>query len=169
MLQASIQAGTLKPDVDELGMAAGMTLHEVSQVTRTESGTSTGDGGVGPDGQALPGDTSSTSITTVGLTTATKQVVNDIVKRLRGQARKAERSEGGLASMDAQLGYRKKMELAVRHDTPRNEFECFQATERIYGVTNHWMQEAVKHFVHADEFADGLMRVLMEQVDEFGS
>jgi len=128
MLQASIQAGTLKPDVDELGMAAGMTLHEVSQVTRTESGTSTGDGGVGPDGQALPGDTSSTSITTVGLTTATKQVVNDIVKRLRGQARKAERSEGGLASMDAQLGYRKKMELAVRHG---------HATQRVRVLPGH--------------------------------
>jgi len=163
MLQSSIMAGTMKPDIDELGMAAGMTMHEVSQVTKTETESSTSGGGEEGGGG---GDASSSSIVTQGLTTASQQVVGDIVKRLRGQARKAERSEGGLAVMDATLGYRKKMQLAIQHDLPRNEWECFQATEKMFGTTNHWMGEAVKHFTSADEFAAGLERVLLEQVNE---
>lgn len=166
MLQSSIQQGALKPDIEEIGLAVGMKMHEVRRFTE-QTVDRTGGGPAGPDGTGGGGaEREITSIET-GVTDATRQVVADIVRRIRGQANKEYRASGNLKNLSAQLGYRKKMELAIMSDTEWDQFQCFQAAERVFGVTNHWMEEAKTHFTNADEFAAGLERVLVAQVDEF--
>jgi hypothetical protein len=178
VLQAAIQANQVKPDVDELGLALGMTMHEVSQITRTLSQTGSTPGETDGEGNDVGGGEShsetivekglreagGTSVSTADVL-ASRGVVDDIVSRIAGQARNAEK-KGSLADLEASLGYRKKMELALQHDRELTQFDAFRAAEEIYSRTNSWMTEAKGHFDSADEFSSGLQRVLLEQVDD---
>lgn len=140
IMQALLGADKVKVDLDELGMALGMTLKEVRQVTDPNA-----DPNGPPDPNAPPdnrdrstrGDKSVKKGRGVGEPRATGR---EIANRLKGQVERAFQTGNFGSGFKPSLGYERRMVQAFRtegHDDPE------KITTDLYGRLDRWLNEAV--------------------------
>lgn len=132
IINAAIQQELIRPDVEELGTALGLKIHEIRQV-------------VGEDGELDP------ALAPKGLgKDAKKKIVNEIdqseavatqaIKRFAGQLEKAFGRDDVV--LRPELGYRRKFEHALMMDGYDAE-RAAKATTRIYGRVERFLDEVL--------------------------
>lgn len=132
IVQALIKAGRIGFDVDELGIALGMTVKEVREVTRDDPNKP--DGGEDPpepkDGEPRKG---------VGEPRATGREVS---ARIRGQVEKAWKEERFGEGFTPTLGFRKRfVESFISEGYPRDEAES--KVNELYSRVEAWVGQVV--------------------------
>lgn len=110
LLTALVQGNKAMVDLEELGQMAGMTLKEVRQTTAPAPEPDAEDG----DGQEDPNADDGGTADNTGRagTGAVRDVVKDIVARVRPQVESAYRSFEDPKLSDVSMGYKRKMERA---------------------------------------------------------
>jgi len=145
MINELMKQGKVKPDIDELGQAAGMTLIEIDEV-------------VGPDpnnpkdsrvSRTRPDKTTPKS---VGDPAATG---GDITARVQGQVEKAFREGKYNKDFKPSLGYHKQMHQALT----QSGFASGDATEcidKFYGAMDRWLEDVIpaEVFSTSEEFME---------------
>lgn len=133
IVAALISSGDIRPDVDQLGEALGMTLNEVKQVTRDNIDTS-----------PTPGDTPTPDPklnARKGLSEP-RATCREVSTRVRGQVEKAWRSKLFGPGFNPDMGYHKRfIQSLMAEGTPGDEAESIAS--EFYGKTERWMQDAI--------------------------
>ena len=145
IVQATIQQGTLKPDVDELGQAIGLEFHEIQALTATN---------VGPGAQT-PDPNSDRQAA---------DVAGEISARLRSQAAKAWNGDGFPQDFAPKLGFRRKMTLAMAADHGLDEATADARVGEIWDSMEGWLAETAAAAEGPDHFADKVELALMKRV-----
>lgn len=132
LLQALMAKGNVKPDVDQLGEIAGLTLTEVQEVTAKDepAGGDPNAGGAAGDGGTASGDATASANRRAGVST----VRANIQARVAAQLAKA--TSAGDAAYRPDLGYQRQLAdaLGVASTDPR--------LGRVYAVTSGWLAES---------------------------
>lgn len=149
ILGAVIQAGMAKPDLEELGTAIGMTMHEVEQVTTPPTP---------PTGNPKKTDPAPTVI--AALPRPARSALDTAIKRARQQV--ANGSDGTVT-----LGYRRQFERALA-DMPVATDAAQEFVDLVYGRANAWLKDVEGVFgpSDAERFGDIFGNVVNLAVDE---
>lgn len=159
MVAAMIQNGLAKPDIEELGKAAGMTLHEIKQTVAPAADPGTEDDPDDPDagdagGNGDKGDVAGESARTT---------VKEVMARLRPQVESAFADKSFGPGLTLNMGYKNKMARALND---AGVVSPADKADRIYNQMDHWVSEVVGF--GTNEFGDdpNIFLSFMEQVLE---
>lgn len=108
LLQALISSNRAKPNLEELGEIAGLTVEEVREVTREEEKTDPQPGDPAP---ADPGGTGSTGGSTQAGRDAAKAILAKMASRALAQYRAARRD--GSETLAPDFGHQRQLEVAL--------------------------------------------------------
>lgn len=134
ILMAMIQTERATVDVEDLGMALGMKVHEIRQVTDTETG------------ETEPGQRDETP----GRSPANlSKVMDSMVGRIEGQVRK---NWADVADIQIKPGYSKRFENALMQEG-YEEHRAKSITSDLYGRLGQFLDEASS--LGSDAFAGG--------------
>lgn len=152
MVQGAIQQELIRPDIDELGQALGMKLHEIRQVA---SETGEIDAALEPTAEGLDDPAE-----------AGQTVSESTLQRAKGQIAKAW-SKGQAPRIS--LGYQRQFTdalLAAGIPEPRAR----QVTTQVYGRTEYWLNDALSLGADAysspDEVIDMARRVMSGELED---
>lgn len=160
LLDELVKQGKTMPDLEELGMIAGLTLREVKEVTEPEgSDTEEDDRGQrdkpkssGPRGVGQPRATG-------------KQISN----RIKGQVEKAWKDKSFGKDFEPSLGYKRKFEESLKAEGAAPG-EALRLTERFYSRMESWMADAIglgmNEFSGPDDFIAMFERLLEVEIDD---
>lgn len=156
IISAMVSAGTVKPDIDELGVALGMTLKEVQAVTRDEDPND-------PDNRVR--DRDSEPRKGVGEPRATAK---EISARVQSQVEKAWKDKRFGNGFTPSLGFRRRMiQSLVAEGKPGDVAESI--TNDLYSRMERWTGEAVNlgmdEYSGPDDFMAYFDRNLTFEVD----
>jgi hypothetical protein len=161
VVSALISGGKAKPDLDELGKLAGMTLKEIRQTTADPNATDPNATGTGAAGDPTTGPAESG--TSTGQTAAT---VKEIVARVRPQVENAMRDGRFGPDLRLNMGFKNRFRTALEADGVMNPSE---KTEQFYSMSDVMMQELVRldnEFSTPDSFVSMVDSLLTNQVKE---
>jgi hypothetical protein len=131
-----VSGNKVRPDIDELGVALGMTLHEVRETTRDEPTADPNADTKDPEPRKGVGEPRATS--------------REISARVRSQVDKAFRDGTFGKDFKITMGYRRRfVQSLVSEGFAAHEAEA-KANE-LYGRVERWSQEAVG--IGADEYS----------------
>jgi len=148
ILQASIQQQQLRPDIAELGMALGMELHEVVQLTAEEPEPAV-DPTVTPP---APEPTTSNNSLDV--------IIRDAASRLESQLNKSHRASEPLVAPSDGIGYKRRAWDALLLDGVNAN--TAEATVKLaWGKANHWIEEALEHGASSPEKIAETVRTIL--------
>lgn len=156
ILASLIGKGSIRPDIAELGQAAGLTLTEINDVTEPPSDPT--------KEQAPLGNT----INPKG-TESTKRVIGEAKARIRSQVEAAFREGRFGQGQTIRLGYRRAVTDALVDDGA-NRATADVLTNTLYQSVNNWMSAAFplgrSAFADADAFMAGFSAVVDAKVEE---
>lgn len=137
IITALLSADKIKLDVDELGVALGMTVTEVKQVTRDDPEGEGDPEGDDPDNRVRvrPGEPRKG----VGEPRATGR---EVTARIKQQVEKAWKENRFGTGFVPNLGYRKRFIKSLVAEG-RSEEEAAKMTNDLYGRVERWMEDAI--------------------------
>ena len=149
VITALVTANKVKPDVEELGQALGMTLTEIQEVTADTSADETGDEAESPvdNRPRTERDRSAGGPRGVGEPRATGRQISN---RIRGQVEKAFRDGKFDKDFKPSMGFKRRMEQSLQSEGLSSELAIRVATD-LYGRMERWMETTVE--LGPDEFA----------------
>jgi hypothetical protein len=155
LIVALIQKDKAKPDLEQLGQMAGMTLTEV----RATIAAATED-----DPADDPGSGSGSSGTD---RTETDATAKEIVTRVRQQVKKAYKDSTFGSDLKINMGYKHKFERALAaHGVNLSQ----EKADRLYSRMDTWITDAVglgtEEFSSPDSFTNLFARVLSNEIND---
>lgn len=162
VLVALISGGTAKPNLEELGKLAGLSLTQVKQTiapdpAATDPATDAGQGDTGT-GNA---DKSTSSLTSAA------SVLKEIVNRVRPQVQKAYSDNTYGPGFKLNMGFKNRFEAKLRDDDVLNSVEM---TKRFYARMDAWVEDVTglgkSVFSGTDTFMDAFTQTLERQFAE---
>lgn len=163
ILTTLASAGKVGFDLKELGVMAGMSLHEVEQTVEPTPAPAESDAGGDVADGGPPPATSSSSLQRVG--SDSYAVATEILNRVRPQVENAFR-DGRLRDMKLTLGYKNKLETALHAEgaiTPTVQ------TNLLYAHMDSWVADVCGlgegSFGGPEEFMQLFERVLIHEFD----
>lgn len=158
VVSALISGGKAKPDLDELGKLAGMSLTEIRQTTQdTTDPAATGATGDGTTGPAQSG-------TSPGQTART---VKEIINRVRPQVEKAMREDRFGPDLQINMGYKNQFQRSLEADGVSRPST---RTEGLYNRMDYVLSDLVSlgpsEFSSPDAFVDLFGTMLDNEVKE---
>lgn len=157
MVTTLINSGTAAPDLDELGQAIGMTLHEVRETTAPAPEPGADDPDAPDDPNAEPAQD---SLRLRG--TTPRDTVKEIVARVRPQVEaRWETPDKAMAGIS--MGFKRRMltQFNSLGKDPENVERLYMRMDTFLNVVSNVMRE----FDTADEFLDMFERTLESEVD----
>jgi len=184
IVSSALQSSLIKPDVQELGQAVGMTFTEITQVTTPQPGPGDPTAPQPGDPKANPGDPKadprvgsgrqrpkrgSGNPRGVGEPRATGRQVS---ARVASQVGKAFRDGTFGADFRPQFGYVRQMEDAFAKEG-WSSTEAEQATAALYESVDRWFADAAglgsTAFAGASDFMEKFDRVLNGEIDDLAA
>lgn len=141
IINTLVSAGTVKPDIDELGVALGMKLHEVRQVTRDDPDA---EADVDIDDRERIRDSEPRK--GVGEPRATGREVS---ARIRSQVEKAWKENRFGPGFKPTMGFRKRFVQALIAEG-HSSHEAEQKVTNLYERVDRWSEDAIG--IGADEY-----------------
>jgi hypothetical protein len=172
VVTSMMQKGGIKPNVQELGELAGLTFEEVEELTgepeedpvedpEGDEGGSGGDaGGDSPPAQTQPARQGA------GRRANAHATGRDIASRITQQVRKAFATDTFGGTFTPSMGYRRRMEEALRADGLTNATSaCADLYERMDGWLNKMIALGKDEFGEPDVFANLFSSTLSREIE----
>ena len=153
----------VRPDIKELGQAAGMTLNEIERTVNPDGGDTTGGtpGPTAPDGGGKGGDKPATG--------NAKAVQKEIVNRVRPQIQNAFK-DGSFAQVKPTMGFKRRLEKVLES---QNRYDPIGRVTRMYDYMDTWFADMIslgtEEFGSAADFMNMFETVLDAQINELNA
>jgi hypothetical protein len=168
VLTELVRVGRAKPDLDELGMLAGMTIDEIKIVTTPPpdpAADPNADPPVDPDKREVRDKPKTTKPKGVGQPRATGK---QIAARISGQVEKAWRERTFGKGFSPSLGYRRRFEEALKAEGA-DDGTALSMAESMYGRVENWMRDVIglgmNEFAGPEDFMALFNRMLETEID----
>jgi hypothetical protein len=168
VIVAMVKNKQLKPNIDELGQAMGMTLKEIRQTTTPPPAPAPAGGSPDPnntDPNSNSNPANKHEIIQVALRSpSTLNTVEEIKKRVHSQVRNAFSAGKFDNRIKINLGYKNRMKSAMDADGLSNSHE---KTERLYNFMDHWMTNVMQiseDFDNPEDFIAMFDNVLISRI-----
>lgn len=132
LLTAMVTAGTVKPDLDELGQSIGLTLHEIEQVVAPPT-----DPNAPP---AKPAQSTKPAPKPTGKRGPSKNAAEVIDKALWRLGRTVEQSWGRSGTPSVTLGHKREFVDALV-DGGMDRIDAGHTASAVYGKVNTWLED----------------------------
>lgn len=167
ILTSLMTSGKVKPDIDELGQAVGLTLSEVKEVT--EPPADPNDTGNGDGTGTPPSEKKRTGPRKVDEPRATTK---KIAARLEEQVVKAYREGQYGRGFTPRLGFRRQFVESLLHEGADYD-TSHDLTDQFFGRVQSWMDDIIPvgraAFSDADAFMAAFKRVVEVEVEELAA
>jgi hypothetical protein len=163
VLTALISNGSVKPDIEELGILAGLTLKEVKETVDPAP-----DSNADPSADPSADDPKTNRIEIIPRASlAVQPLTNDIKNRVRPQVEGAFRGNSFNADFQINMGYKRKMEQCLKE----SGFSYpTSACNSFYGKMDNWINDVValgqESFGGPEEFMNMFSRVLDNEIEK---
>jgi hypothetical protein len=161
MLESLMSAGKVKPDIDELGQAVGMTLTEIRETTEDPATGEEDESGENKDKRSGPRGVGEPRATT-------KQIAARLDDSVKKAYREGTIGHGYTAKMGHRRGFRESLVAAGADRTTAQ-----QETDRLYAYMDTWLENATAvgraQWPDADAFMSYFCATLNRKVEELAS
>lgn len=164
VITSLITKDKVKPDIDELGQALGMSLTEIKEVTADPADD------VDPiTGKPVAKPEPKKVATKPVKNTATRSTMNEIGARIKQQSEKAFRDQTFGKSFTPQMGYRRRFEESLKA-AGLDPQTAHKTTDALYARMDRWLADMVAlgtdEFSSSDQFAELFSTMLDTEVDQ---
>lgn len=163
LLTALIDKDKVKPDVEELGQLAGLTLTEVRETLQDPESDPES------DPQESPDDNQQTDRITITpkASKSVKAVAREIVNRVTPQVESAFRSQSFNKDLQIDMGFKRRMENALKE---AGFVYALASTNSLYGSLDNWLVDVValgqSSFSGPEEFIQMFERVMNAELEK---